>query len=83
LIFSLRAGERTWIALLISSGRLEAAAAACDAFLFKMPLEGGVTLLAFRVAATRFADIRRAMLKELYVTIGAVKRRRREREKYE
>jgi hypothetical protein len=48
-----------------------------------MPLEGEVTLLAFRVAATRFADIRRAILKELYVTIGVVKRRRRGREKYE
>ena len=59
-----------------------AAAAACDAFLFRMPLEGGVMLLAFRVAATRFADIRSAISKELYVTIGAVKRRR-EREKYE
>jgi hypothetical protein len=47
-----------------------------------MLLEGGVTLLAFRVAATRFADIRSAISKELYVTIGAVKRRR-EREKYE
>jgi hypothetical protein len=74
-IFNLGAEECTWIALLISSGRLEAAAAACDAFLFKMPLEGGVTLLDFRVAATRFADIRSAISKELYVTIGAVKRK--------
>lgn len=72
-----------WIALLISSGRLEAAAAACDAFLFRMPLEGGAMLLAFRVAATRFADIRRAMLKEVYVTVGAVKRRRRGGKKYD
>jgi hypothetical protein len=47
-----------------------------------MPLEDGVTLLAFRVAATRFADIRSAIPKGLYVTIGAVKKRRRGREKH-
>jgi hypothetical protein len=55
---------RTYISFLTPSGRFVATAVACDAFLFMMPLDGIDILLAFRVAATLFADIRRAILKE-------------------
>ena len=34
-----------------------------------MPLEVEAMLLAFRVAATRFADIRRAIIEVWYITI--------------
>ena len=40
-----------------------AAAVACEAFLFKVPLEDEDMLLAFRVAAARFVDIRSAIWK--------------------
>ena len=47
-----------------------AAAVACEAFLFKMLLEDEDMLLAFKVAAARFVDIRSAILKDIN---GAVK----------
>jgi hypothetical protein len=53
----------TYISFLTLSERFVAAAAAWDAFLFMVPLEVAEMLLAFRVAATLFADIRRAILR--------------------
>lgn len=50
------------MSFLTPSERFVAAAVACDAFLFRMPLAGNERLFAFRVAATRLADIRRAIL---------------------
>ena len=53
----------TYISFLTPSERFVAAAAACEASLFNMPLESEDVLLAFRVAATLFADIRSTISK--------------------
>jgi hypothetical protein len=50
------------MAVFIPSGKFVAAAAACEAFLFKMQLAVEEALPALRVATTLFADIRRAIL---------------------
>lgn len=55
----------TYISFLSPSERFVAAAAAWDAFLFSKQLGKEVLLLGFRVAATRFADIRRAIAEDL------------------
>lgn len=63
-------GFESWASLYISfripSDKLVVEAVAWDAFLFKMPLDDADTLLAFRVAATLFADTRRAIIEEGY-----------------
>ncbi len=52
------------------SERFVAAAVACEAFLFTIPLAGEETLADFRVVATRFADIRRAIRKGIERKFG-------------
>ena len=54
-------GHHTYMSSLVPSERFVAAAVACDAFLFMMPLFCEEILQAFRVAATRLADIRRVI----------------------
>lgn len=58
----------------MSWGRFVAAAVACEAFLLKTPLADEDKLLDLRAAVALFADIRRAMLKELYRTMGITKK---------
>ena len=53
---------RTYISFLTPSERFVAAAVACDAFRFIIPLDERQVLLDFRVAATLFADIWKAIL---------------------
>jgi hypothetical protein len=57
---------RTYISLRTGSERFVAAAAAWEAFLLRMQLGECNWLLDFRVAPTRFADIRRAIAKRFY-----------------
>ena len=59
------------------SERFVAAAAACEAFLLTMQLGDEDTLLAFRAAATRFADIRRAIAEKLNAAMRTKEERRR------
>jgi hypothetical protein len=54
----------------VSWGRFVATAVACEAFLLKTPLADEDKLLDLRAAVTLFADIRRAILKEVYRTMG-------------
>ena len=64
--------ERTYISCLTPSERFVAAAVAWETFLFKRPLGEDVTFPAFRVAATRLADIRKAIRKieKIYYAMG-------------
>jgi len=50
------------MSFLTPSERFVAAAVACEAFLFRMPLAGATRLFALRVVATRLVDIRRAII---------------------
>lgn len=59
----------TYISFLTPSERFVAAAVACEAFLLKTPLVVEDKLLACRVAATRFADIRSAIQNKIYGTM--------------
>jgi hypothetical protein len=56
---------RTYISLRTGSERFVAAATAWEALLFTMQLDEDNGALEFRVAPTRFADIRRAIAEKL------------------